>query len=616
MNKKISKLIVIMLLVTIITGILSPIAYASNKDTDIGDVVLAAGDMVVGLVLWPLRVLATAVMMGIETVTSGIAGEDEDVNVETILFNGVSLIDINFFAEDNNSDFSNTLKDNVASWYYTIRTIAIIASLAVLLYIAIRMAISTIASEKADFKRMLTDWLVGFALIFILHYIMILIIYGNNALVDVIKTTISNSGSSASTLTEYIENIRDMALTEASFVDGFAALWVYGILVCMNLAFLLMYIKRLIVVAFLVIISPLITITYAIDRVKDGKSQALDAWMKEFFWTIVIQPFHCVIYVVFVAVSFNALSKESLSTAILAIMCMLFIRQAEGIIKSIFGIKADNVGNLTGSMAIAFGAMALAGKGGTKATAVAGKVTRNAKVGKLIDTASKGGGIVGKTLQGASTATSRIKNSTMVQSSMKKLDDVVTKTGIKDATSKIVNSKTVKDSVKATVNGAVSWGKWSAKHTLPVVGATMGSAAVGGDAMAGSILGYGAGRGINDMIGNKYKAADTYAREKLDATRLKNSVDEIKDSINNMYKDKKVDENELKKQIRVAMKLDVNTDEFKNTFDQQQQKFVNQVQSLQARLKSDKEGEEFTPNESDIVKILNLKDTSNKENNK
>ena len=36
----------------------------------------------------------------------------------------------------------------------------------------------------------------------------------------------------------------------------------------MTIAFLLMYVKRLIVVSFLAIISPLVTITYSLDKIK------------------------------------------------------------------------------------------------------------------------------------------------------------------------------------------------------------------------------------------------------------------------------------------------------------------------------------------------------------
>ena len=49
------------------------------------------------------------------------------------------------------------------------------------------MAISTVASDQAKYKKMITDWLVSFALVFLLHYIIILVLNVNNGLVELFK---------------------------------------------------------------------------------------------------------------------------------------------------------------------------------------------------------------------------------------------------------------------------------------------------------------------------------------------------------------------------------------------------------------------------------------------
>ena len=58
--------------------------------------------------------------------------------------------------------------------------------------------------------------------------------------------------------------------------------------------------KRFLMVGFLIVISPLITITYSIDKAGDGKAQAFSTWLKEFMVNILIQPLHALIYLVFV----------------------------------------------------------------------------------------------------------------------------------------------------------------------------------------------------------------------------------------------------------------------------------------------------------------------------
>ena len=100
-------------------------------------------------------------------------------------------------------------------------------------------------------------------------------------------------------------------------------------------------------VGFLLVISPLITVTYAIDKMGDGKAQALGNWLKEYIYTILIQPFHCIIYFTFVSTAFKLVVKQAeadysynaLSAGILAILCIKFINDAEKIVKKIFGIQ-------------------------------------------------------------------------------------------------------------------------------------------------------------------------------------------------------------------------------------------------------------------------------------
>lgn len=65
------------------------------------------------------------------------------------------------------------MKDIIAKWYYTIRNIAIVALMLVLVYVGIRMMLSSIASEKAKYKQMLGDWLIAMCLVFLMQYIMV-----------------------------------------------------------------------------------------------------------------------------------------------------------------------------------------------------------------------------------------------------------------------------------------------------------------------------------------------------------------------------------------------------------------------------------------------------------
>lgn len=103
------------------------------------------------------------------------------ISPELIFANKVQLLDANFISEVKpSSEYSVALKNDgilstlrklISSWYVTLRTIAIIGLLSVLIYIGIRIIISS-TGEKAKYKERLVDWIIAFCLLFFMHYIM------------------------------------------------------------------------------------------------------------------------------------------------------------------------------------------------------------------------------------------------------------------------------------------------------------------------------------------------------------------------------------------------------------------------------------------------------------
>lgn len=103
------------------------------------------------------------------------------VSPELIFANQIQMLDVNFISEvkdasnyavglENNTPLK-TLRSIIATWYVTLRTIAIVGLLSVLIYLGIRIIISS-TSEKAKYKERLVDWIIAFCLLFFMHYIM------------------------------------------------------------------------------------------------------------------------------------------------------------------------------------------------------------------------------------------------------------------------------------------------------------------------------------------------------------------------------------------------------------------------------------------------------------
>ncbi|MDR0979277.1 MAG: hypothetical protein LBL91_05085, partial [Lachnospiraceae bacterium] len=142
------------------------------------------------------------------------------------------------------------------------RSIAIIASLAVLVYIGIRMAIASVATDKAKYKNMIVSWLQSFILIFILHYIIYIAMYLEQQIINILVTGYKNIEWTL--FTNAVLGIFTEMGTWNTVVKGLT----FWILVICQAKFFYLYVKRLLSIAFLIIIAPLITITYAIDKVR------------------------------------------------------------------------------------------------------------------------------------------------------------------------------------------------------------------------------------------------------------------------------------------------------------------------------------------------------------
>lgn len=332
----------------------------------IGDV----ADFLLGLSLYIPKAIGMALasllrflVWGITTIGGAGAGEGVG-SVDAIIFGEAGITSIDFFNTSGN-DTINLIRDNVAVWYYVLRNLSIVILLGILLYVGIRMAISTVASDQAKYKKMFMDWAVSLALVFVLQYIMIFTIECNNVLVDTLNIARTNvQTEEGKTYDNALDQIAGQAW-HVSFTVGVSSTLVYIILVGMTIMFLIMYIKRMLTIGFLIVISPLITITYSIDKMGDGKSQALNAWLKEFVFNVLIQPFHCVIYLIFGNIAINLLTQQqTLASAVLAICMVLFIFKGEKIVRDIFNFKASSLGEaIGGAAAITTGISMLKNKG-------------------------------------------------------------------------------------------------------------------------------------------------------------------------------------------------------------------------------------------------------------
>ena len=310
----------------------------------------------------------------IETATGKYGIPNIKLTPAEIFAGNVSALDANFFKTegDHNQELGGSeksiveqLRDTVATWYVALRNIAIVGLLSALLYIGIRIVISSSAGDKAKYKQFFVDWVVALCLIFFLHYIMAFTMTMSETVTDVLAGDRTNQGRIKEVnirLTEtdgtttfkdsgtevcFSSNFTGVARMKADYQGGTLKIGysiLYIALTVYTVYFAFVYLKRLLMLAFFTIIAPLVALTYPLDKIKDGKAQAFNYWFKEYMFYALLQPLHMLLYTVFVS---SALSVAA-NNLLYAIVALAFIVPAEKIVKQMFGIKGNTESALGG----------------------------------------------------------------------------------------------------------------------------------------------------------------------------------------------------------------------------------------------------------------------------
>lgn len=379
----------------------------------------------------------------------------------------MGIFDINFFSDkeirssnDKAIVASNILTPAIGSVYKGLRNLAILLMMLVLVYIGIKILISSVSEEQAKYKKMLVDWVVALCLLFIMHYIMSFITNLNSTVINLIKndegdsyyicsdTIIDYSGNTEMTrerefLLSYSDeaifdendsnaiNLNDMTVfngigessskdvdvntldvtkwgnkgivkpnafwivtpdksksnicaiyklntmsyirsiaqstlantdcvyiagynnfNEASGNDEMGYTVLYVVLMIETVMFIIIYIKRVIQLAFLTMIAPIVAFMYPLDKIGDGKAQSFNQWFKDYLFGVLIQPMHLLLYTIFIYAAGQLFQKN----LIYAIAIYAYMITAEKYFKKILGFEKASSGAAAGALGGALGA--------------------------------------------------------------------------------------------------------------------------------------------------------------------------------------------------------------------------------------------------------------------
>lgn len=247
---------------------------------------------------------------------------------------------------------SGALQKVVSSWYVALRNIAIVVLLSILLYLGIRIVISSSSAEKATYKQTLLDWLIALILVFGMHYIMSFALTMteniseilNNVTNPLIKVPIqinsqisswTNDFTVVTNLPGYVRLVAGIANSNENTLVAVEYAIIYLVMIAYTIMFTIIYLKRVIYMAFLTVIAPLTAVTYPFRKKNAPGGNAFAVWLREYIVNLLIQPIHLLLYSVVIG-STMQLAVEHPIYAIVALACLI---PAQKLFFEIFGIR-------------------------------------------------------------------------------------------------------------------------------------------------------------------------------------------------------------------------------------------------------------------------------------
>ena len=284
---------------------------------------------------------------------------------EEIFSGKVGILGIDFISGEGQTEGLASVRKVIASWYKTLRLIAIVGFLSILIYTGIRIMLSSTAEDKAKYKEWIINWFIGLGILFCMHYIMSFIItviqqfnegLSNTMQYIQVSSTVTGIGGNISGTfnTNLIGLVRFCIQSDVSiFKLGY--LIIYVMLTTYTIKFTFIYLKRVINMAFLTLIAPIVAFTYPLDKLSDGNAQGFSMWIKEYVFNALLQPMHFILYYILVGSSVVIAAENP----IYAIAVLAFMSEGERLLRKIFGFDKASGGTVKG-MQDAFAAAAIA----------------------------------------------------------------------------------------------------------------------------------------------------------------------------------------------------------------------------------------------------------------
>jgi len=320
----------------------------------------------------------------------------EEITVTALVYNEVDAVNPNFFDSSvNGSGITADIKSVIEDWYGVLRLIAIAMYIVALLAIGVSILLASTSSGTSKAKESLTEWVKGIIILTFMPYVMKYAFILNEEIINLLKSAANAPTSSyggvfgnteewsaeeiefrspeyvsrytgqieygsdeASTaylnkVPEYEQKIDLMRIMRAyaGVTKKFVYAVIWWILIGQLLAFIIQYYKRYFIIAFLIVMFPIVCTFQAVAIGRGLKSGEMSSWTKELFTNIFMQMIQAIIYTIITSVCISTVQVSMTSTAtlnwLLVILAINFVSDGEKMLRKILGAMgstADGVG--------------------------------------------------------------------------------------------------------------------------------------------------------------------------------------------------------------------------------------------------------------------------------
>lgn len=270
--------------------------------------------------------------------------EDNRYTIEDVIYNRIPVLDVNVFTDTpggepiEQNSIVGILRKAVATWYVSFRNLAILALAIIIIYLGIRMALSTIPEKTGQYKTALGAWVISVVLIFIVHYFMIAVMDINDWIVKLFENT------NTSELSIY-HTIQTRAMDNRIYI-GIPATIIYFVLIVYFFRFLFVYVKRYFTIMILIIIAPFVCVKYAFDSAKGKKGSSIVNWMYDLTFNVLLQSVHALLYTILMGIAVE-MAVTSVWGFIISLVFINFILKADSLFMNIFNFgRSANVADV------------------------------------------------------------------------------------------------------------------------------------------------------------------------------------------------------------------------------------------------------------------------------